>query len=202
MLERQPRRAPRSAHRGAFLKTWLRDPYHVASVVPSSRGIAKLMATGLGPGSRVIELGPGTGVITEQILESGVDPGDLFLIELNETFVGILKRRFPAVTVLHGDAESLLGHFGDLSGSVDFVISGVPLVWLKRSAKRRIIGQAFDLLSPEGRLHQVTFFGSAPISGRLLARLDLKSSLLGIVPLNFPPAFVHRVERRRRRVFA
>ena len=66
-----------SAHCGVFFRSWIRDPFHVASIVPSGRWLAKLMATGLEPGARVVELGAGTGTLTEAILDRGVLPEDL-----------------------------------------------------------------------------------------------------------------------------
>ena len=192
----QPLRDRPRAHRAAFFKTWLKDPFHVASVLPSSKDLAKLIASGLGPGVRVIELGPGTGAVTEAILESGVHPDDLFLVEQNKTFVDILKRRFPSVTVLHGDAGSLTRLLSAQRGTIDYVISGVPILWFKREKKIEILREAFAVLGPRGRFHQLTYFGRMPIGGRILAMLDLKPKLLGISTRNLPPAFVYRIERR------
>jgi phosphatidylethanolamine/phosphatidyl-N-methylethanolamine N-methyltransferase len=199
MTEIQPQRTlpdSQRAHRAASFKTWLKDPFHVASVLPSSKDLAKLVASGLGPGVRVVELGPGTGAVTEAILESGVRPEDLYLIEQNGTFVEILRHRFPGVTVRHGDAGALTRQFGDLRGHIDYVISGVPILWFKREKKVEILREAFSLLGPKGRFHQLTYFGRMPINGQILASLDLKPKLLGISTRNLPPAFVYRIERR------
>ena len=69
-------------------------------MAPSSRRLANLMVADVGPGSRVIELGAGTGVVTQAILDAGVSPEDLIVIEQNEEFAELLKARFPEVTVV------------------------------------------------------------------------------------------------------
>jgi phosphatidylethanolamine/phosphatidyl-N-methylethanolamine N-methyltransferase len=182
-------------HRTAFFRSWLRDPFNVASVVPSSKSLARLMACDLSRGARVVELGAGTGTLTEAILARGVDPGDLVLVERCAAFVGILERRFPKCTVLQTDAAELEQHLGALRGTVDYVVSGLPILWFNGDKKASILTGAFALLRPTGRLHQFTYLGRPPVGGRLLSRLGIKASLLGVSPINLPPAFVYRFER-------
>lgn len=184
-----------SSHRGAFFRSWLQDPIGVASIAPSGRLLAKLMAEDIGPGARVIELGAGTGTLTQALLANGVEPRHLHLVEQNESFVRILRRRFPDTHVLPVDAARLAAHLPHLVGRIDFVISGLPIVWFRREAKIRVLEGAFKLLGPTGRFHQFTYLGRPPVGSRILKALGLRASLAGFAPLNMPPAFVYRFER-------
>jgi phospholipid N-methyltransferase len=183
-------------HRAVFFKSWLKDPFHVASITPSSRWLARLMATDVGPGARVVELGAGTGTLTEAIVERGVRQEDLYLVEQHAMFCDVLRQRFPASSVVQADAAALTDSLGSLRGTVDYVISGLPIVWFNRDKKARILEEAFALLRPRGRYQQFTYLGPPPVGGRLLDELGLRATLLGVSPLNLPPAFVYRFERR------
>src|SRR5690348_11215160 len=94
-------------HIARFLHNWMRTPVSIGAVLPSSRLLARLMTADLRPGARVMELGAGTGSVTRAILDSGVRPEDLYLVERNEEFAAILRRRFPRSPVLHTDVCSL-----------------------------------------------------------------------------------------------
>jgi len=187
---------PTAPHRGVFFKSWLKDPFHVASITPSSRWLARLMATDVGPGDRVVELGAGTGTLTDALVERGVRPADLYLVEQHASFVEVLRVRFPGSTVVQADAADLMPALGSLRGTVDYVISGLPILWFPRDKKARILGEAFALLRPRGRYQQFTYMGPPPVGGSLLDELGLRATLLGVAPLNLPPAFVYRFERK------
>jgi phosphatidylethanolamine/phosphatidyl-N-methylethanolamine N-methyltransferase len=194
-VESQLQQKRNSAHRGAFFRSWLQDPFHVASVMPSSRWLARLMATGLDANARVVELGAGTGTLTEAILERGVQSRNLYLVEQHDAFASILRMRFPSANVVQCDAAALPDSLGALMGTVDYVISGLPIVWFNREKKTQILEGAMRLLKPNGRLHQFTYLGRPPIGNALLASQSLKATLLGLAPINLPPAFVYRFER-------
>ena len=81
-------------------------------------------------------------------------------------------------------------------GRVDYVISGLPILWFSRETKAAILSEAFELLKPNGRFQQFTYLGRPPVGPKLLAELGLGATLLGIAPMNLPPAFVYRFERR------
>ena len=184
-----------AAYRGVFFRSWLRDPFQVASVAPSSRSLARLMATGITPDARVVELGAGTGTLTTAILDLGVRPENLYLVEQHSEFCELLRTRFPGTSVLQIDAEALTASLGALRNSVDVVVSGLPILWFNRDKKAAILTEAFALLKPGGRFQQFTYLGRPPVGPRLLAALELRATLLGIAPMNLPPAFVYRFER-------
>ena len=180
---------------GQFLKSWLKNPKLIGAVAPSGRALAKLMSTGLGPGARVIELGAGTGTVTEALLRRGVRPEDLYLLERNESFFDILTRRFPRCPLVSADALELRERFADSLHSFDFVVSGLPLLLFSPEQKARLFEQIFDVLGPNGAYQQFTYGARCPIDRAQRERLGLKRSLLGFAALNIPPAFVYRFSR-------
>ncbi len=185
----------RASQAGSFFLNWLQDPIGVGAVAPSGRSLAKLMTTGLREGTRVVELGAGTGTVTQAILDRGVVPEHLCVVEQNPQFAALLERRFPRCEVVVGDAVSLTEHLSGAAGAFDFVISGLPLLLFSRDQKRRLLEESFSVLSPAGRFHQFTYAVRCSVGRDVLDELGLRKSLIGISPLNLPPAFVYRMER-------
>jgi phospholipid N-methyltransferase len=179
---------------GHFFKGWIRNPLGIGAFAPSGKSLAKLMAKDVGVGARVVELGAGTGTLTAALLATGVAPSNVHLVERDPQFVKILRRRFPRCQVVAADALELDAHFGANLG-VDFVISGLPLLCFSPEKRYRALQQALSLLKPHGRLHQFTYAGRCPVDKDLRALLRVDSALLGIAPLNLPPAFVYRLTR-------
>ena len=119
----------------------------------------------------------------------------MYLVERDAQFVKILERRFPRCQVVEADALDLDREFGT-NAAFDFVISGLPLLCFSPEKRYRVVDQALSLLKPHGRLHQFTYAGRCPVDRDLRAQLRVDSSLLGIAPVNLPPAFVYRLTRR------
>jgi phospholipid N-methyltransferase len=180
---------------GHFFKGWIRNPLGIGAFAPSGKSLAKLMAKDVGVSARVVELGAGTGTLTAALLATGIAPGNVHLVERDPQFVKILRRRFPRCHVVAADALELDTHFGTSAG-FDFVISGLPLLCFSPEKRYRALQQALHLLSPHGRLHQFTYAGRCPVDKDLRAMLRVDSALIGIAPLNLPPAFVYRLTRR------
>lgn len=114
-----------------FFKGWRSNMKAVGSIVPTSGITARRMASVVNPhsGLPVLELGPGTGVITKAILQKGVRPENLVSIEFSTDFYQHLLTRFPGVDFINGDAFNLdetLG--GRKDQQFDCAISGIPLL--------------------------------------------------------------------------
>lgn len=180
-----------------FLGTLVREPLSVGAVAPSSRRLAGHMVADIVPGSRVIELGAGTGAVTRAILDSGVTAADLLVIERNEAFSEMLRKRFPGIEVVTGNAIGLNRYARTLSGPADFVVSGLPLLLFSPGRKLRLLHQVFSVLTEDGAFHQFTYGGRCPVERAVLRRLGLEATLLRFAPINMPPAFVYRLQRRR-----
>ena len=179
-----------------FLGAVIKEPLAIGAIAPSSSYLAKNMVVGIGPGSRVVELGAGTGMVTRAILESGVDPKDLIVLEQNGEFTNLLKKRFPNVIVAQANALELQHHITALAGPPDFIVSGLPLMLFTTKQKTRLISQSFESLGPNGFFHQFTYGGKCPIEPSILGSVGLKSTFLKLTLLNLPPAFIYRLERR------
>lgn len=185
-----------------FLGMWLDQPTVIAAPIPSSTRLAYAMASQVDLGSTgwIIELGGGTGVVTEALLDRGVEPERLLVVEANPELHRVLERRFPGVRILRGDAfrlRSLLRQHGLWeSGSVAAVISGLPVMPQNAARKHRLLGDCFELLNPDGAFVQFTYSPAAPIGPELLAARGLRTRRVHFVWRNLPPASVWRVTRR------
>ena len=179
-----------------FLSALIKEPRSIGAIAPSSSYLAKYLIAGIGSGSRVVELGAGTGIVTQAILESGVEPKDLIALEQNGEFTDLLKERFPNIIVAKANALDLKQHIGVLDGPPDFVISGLPLMLFTMKQKTSLISQAFEVLGPNGFFHQFTYGGKCPVESSILDLIGLKATFLKFALLNLPPAFIYRLERR------
>lgn len=171
-----------------FFKGWMEGPKEVGALLPTSSITARRMAAVVDPqsGLPVLELGPGTGVITQAILDCGVEPENLWSIEYSADFVEHLRQQFPTVNIIHGDAFDLDKTLGDHRGLFfDAVVSAVPL--LNFPVEKRL---AFvdDLLAriPAGRpVVQITYSPMSPVPTR---RAPFSVEHYDFVIRNFPPA--------------
>jgi phosphatidylethanolamine/phosphatidyl-N-methylethanolamine N-methyltransferase len=191
-------REPQSAVPGTyrrFLRSWLDNPFGVGAVAPSGRPLARLMTRELGAGDRVLELGPGTGTLTREILARGVAIRDLLLLERCPGFAELLERRFPGATVLRGDATVRQEGLVPYRGTIDFIVSSLPLVLFSREQKFRLLREGFRLLKAPGAFFQFTYGGRCPVDRRYLERLGLQARCIGFIARNVPPAFVYRISR-------
>src|SRR5208282_3544660 len=89
-----------------FIRSWIERPLSIGAVTPSGKMLARAMARYVDPNSNgpVVELGPGTGPVTQALVQAGVDPSRLVLVEFNPTFCRILRTRYPDATLVQGDA--------------------------------------------------------------------------------------------------
>ena len=126
--------------------------------MPSGKALARTMARYVDPKSSgpVIELGPGTGPVTEALVQRGVDPARLVLVEFNPDFCRLLRTRYPAATVVQGDAyrlRRLLETF--VREPAAAVVSGLPLVTKPLRTRLRLISDAMGLLAAGRAVHPV-----------------------------------------------
>jgi phosphatidylethanolamine/phosphatidyl-N-methylethanolamine N-methyltransferase len=160
-----------------FFKGWIDKPKAVGSIVPTSSIAARRMASVVDArsGLPVLEVGPGTGVVTRAILARGVRPENLYLVEYSPDFVGHLRSQFPGVNVIQGDAFDLDETLGEKRGMVfDSVVSGVPL--LNFPVSQRV---------PTGRpIMQLTY---GPLSPVPAGRGNYKVEHYDFVLRNIPP---------------
>ena len=148
----------------------------------------------------IVELGGGTGVFTEALLEHGIEPDNLLVVELNEELHQLLSQRFPGVRVVCGDAQELGAIVRDggfaRNGGVDAVVSGLGMLSMSRATQRAILGGVFDVLREGGCFIQFTYGPASPVSRELLNELGIGVARAGVAWLNVPPATVYVYTRR------
>jgi len=173
-----------------FIRSWIEKPLSTGAVMPSSRVLARAMARYVDPQSSgpIIELGPGTGPVTEALVRRGVDPARLILVEFNPDFCRLLRSRYPAATVVQGDAYRLRRLLGDdITKSAAAVVSVLPLVTKPLRTRLRLISEAMTLLADGAPFVQFTYAMLPPIP-RELSGVRAESSEL--IWMNLPPARV------------
>ena len=185
---------PAPQHFRHFFRGWLRDPRSMGAVAPSGRALARLMATGVTSTATVLELGAGTGSLTEALLAKGVQPANLYLVERDPELAAVLRKRFVGCHVFAADALALKRELPP-GLTYDFVISGLPLLLFSPEQRFELLDQILTLLRPNGCYQQFTYGGRCPIDRETRRKLNVDSALLGIAALNLPPAFVYRLTR-------
>ncbi|MBI3705149.1 MAG: methyltransferase [Rhizobiales bacterium] len=173
-----------------FIRSWIEKPLSTGAVMPSSKALARTMVRYVDPQSSgpVIELGPGTGPVTEALVRHGVDPKRLLLVEFNPDFCRLLRKRYPAATVVQGDAYRLRRLLGALVREpAAAVVSGLPLVTKPLRTRLRLIADAMSLLAPGAPFVQFTYAMVPPIPKALSG---IKAEASELIWLNLPPARV------------
>lgn len=171
-----------------FIRGMMAEPKTVGAIVPTSARMAAKMASVIetGSGLPVLELGPGTGVITRAILARGVAPENLVSVEYSSQFYGHLVDKFPGVNFINGDAfdieETLAGYRGQ---KFDCVISGIPLLNFPMHARVKLVESLLDLMPPGRPVVQFSYGPKSPVAAR---PERYRVEHFDIVFLNIPPA--------------
>jgi phosphatidylethanolamine/phosphatidyl-N-methylethanolamine N-methyltransferase len=178
-----------------FFRQWLRSPRSMGSIIPSSRALARAVADQVvwKPGQVVVELGAGTGAISQALTDSGLPPEAMMMIELDRSLFEYLRERFPAMRVVNGDATRLVDILRQQGvEEVGTVISGLPMVNMPLAFQRAIVDQGLAAIAPGGFMLQYSYSPIAPIPAKKLG-VDVK--LVKFVLRNLPPATVWRYRR-------
>jgi len=172
-----------------FFKTSVRHPRMTGAILPSSNRLAKEMVSHviLNEGELVVELGAGTGVVTEALIKSGISPSHIIAIEYSPILAKKLQKRFPTVQVIKGDAANLIALLGDQHARVSTVISGLPLRSLPKLTSQKILQQIAALLPSGSRYIQFTYYVGQSL---FFSPMRIKSNYSKIIWLNLPPARV------------
>lgn len=175
----------------AFLRGLIANPRKVGAIAPSSFGLAKLMAASLeiDPHRFTLELGPGTGAITQALLDAGLPAKKLIAIEHSGHFVRQLAARFSGAEFVQGDVfeiKSLMAH-RRLAGGIGGTISGLPLLTLPVANRQGLYEDVFDLMEPGAPLVQFTYRPAPPVP---TDGTSFETRCAGRVLRNLPPAWV------------
>ncbi|WP_420134031.1 class I SAM-dependent methyltransferase [Rhodopseudomonas sp.] len=173
-----------------FLRSWIEKPLHMGAVMPSGKLLARTMAqyVDIDSNGPVIELGPGTGAITNALVEHGVDQKRLVLVEYNPSFCALLRERYPQATIVQGDAYRLRDTLWQiLPDPATAVVSGLPLVTKPMLTRMKLIRDSFNLLEPGAPFVQFTYSVAPPIPKSLPGVATEASERIW---MNIPPARV------------
>jgi phosphatidylethanolamine/phosphatidyl-N-methylethanolamine N-methyltransferase len=173
-----------------FLKSWIEKPLTVGAVAPSGKALARVMANYVDPRVEgpIVELGPGTGPVTEALLDRGIEASRLTLVEYSPEFCDLLRQKFPGVHVVQGDAYDLRTTLKDvLPGPAAAFVSGLPLFNKPLKMRLELIEQAFALMQPQAPFVQFTYHTISPIPR---SHDGIRAEASGRVWRNLPPARV------------
>lgn len=205
----------------AFFRQFRRRFETTGAVAPSSRFLARALTSGLrdrNGAARVLEVGPGTGAVTRQIVRL-LKPEDRFdLVEVNEEFAALLQDRFQNDRDFQPAARQSAVHVAPLqefqpSGLYDVIVSGLPFNNFPPELVEQLIDRSLALLAPGGRLSFFEYMFVRPVR-RIVSPREVKERLGAIeqvlqrrfadyrvgtdwVFVNIPPAWVQHLEKGR-----
>lgn len=173
-----------------FFKTWATSPIKMGSVSPTSRALASLMVKHANPdpAGYTLEIGPGTGVVTQALLAAGIAEERVITVEYDKDFCRLLRKRFPSMTVIQGDAFNLgetLGPYRDVVFSA--VLSGLPLLNVTRAKRAPYLESLFERMAPGGTIAQLSY-SPIPPQDAIPGRFTVEGSKW--VTFNLPPGRV------------
>jgi phosphatidylethanolamine/phosphatidyl-N-methylethanolamine N-methyltransferase len=171
---------------GDFLRGLVNDPKGVSAPTPSSPALARAIAAevDLSREGLVIELGPGTGVVTQALLQRGVPADRLVAIEQEPNFAQLMRKRFPSIKLYQHDAVNF-EHCIRSGAKVAAIVSGLPLLNFPQPSRRSLLRRALTCQGSGGSFIQLSYSWRPPVlpgPGMLLSKK--------IVWRNFPPAHV------------
>ncbi len=202
-----------------FFRQYRRRFQTTGAVSPSSRFLARAMTRPFeqhAGACRVLEVGPGTGAVTRRIVRLLKPDDRLDLVELNESFVDVLKRRFADDPEFQRAADRSEIHQCPIQDfqavePYQYIISGLPFNNFPPELVREILGVCFRLLAPGGVLSYFEYMYMRPLrkavsnrAGReRLGNLEtVLQEYLGRhrfrrdwVFVNIPPAWVQHLRR-------
>jgi phosphatidylethanolamine/phosphatidyl-N-methylethanolamine N-methyltransferase len=172
-----------------FFKYFFKSTRHTGAIAPSSPFLAKKIVekSKIGEAKTIIELGPGTGAITREILERMPEGCNLWTFEINKEFIEHLEKKYPEARHIHANITKLKKTLEDNNiGHVDAIISGIPFAALKDSECDEMLGEIDSVMSEDSRFVLFTY---SPLKFKNFFSWFRKVDL-SYVPINLPPAHV------------
>ena len=171
---------------GEFLRGLISNPRGVSAPTPSGPVLSRTIAAQVDKArdGLVVELGPGTGVVTQALLERGIAPARLVAIEQTACFAQLVRSRFPAVQLHQGDALAFERYLPPYA-VVAAVVSGLPLLQFPLKQRVSLLRRALACQGQGGRFIQLSYSWRPPVPPDPGMRLEKTA-----VWRNFPPAHV------------
>lgn len=188
------------ANMGTFFLQAVLNSRQTGALAPSSPFLANLIAgqANLDQGREFLEIGPGTGVFTEELIRRLHPQARLTLIEKSESFAKLLRARFPELIIIEGCATELRQQLaGHAIHQMDSVICGLPWAAMPEDLQDALMAQIRALLGPGGIFVTFAYFGPhlLPAGRKFFKKLQANFATVSLTPIEFrnvPPAFVYR----------
>lgn len=176
----------------SFLKQFWKEKKMVGAMAPSSRFLAKKMLENIdfSQAKVLVELGPGTGVFTDKILEKMAPDAVLLVFELHDAFCIQLQNRISdkRVHIIHDSAEKIEEYLVKHElGKADVVISSLPLANFPQELRNSILQASHKSLTEVGKYIQFQY----SLQSKKHIKKVFNEVSIDFTPLNFPPAFVY-----------
>jgi phosphatidylethanolamine/phosphatidyl-N-methylethanolamine N-methyltransferase len=170
-----------------FFGLWLQKPLRIAAANPSSSRLADALAhcVDLERPGPVLELGAGTGGLTRGLVRAGCRPDRIIAVESEPRLTTVLRREFPGIAVIEGDATRIAEYLAGRAERLCAVVSSLPIKWFSLQAQQAIVIPCLDLLGPGGRFLQITNAFSSPLR---MGALGISGKEISRVWLNLLPA--------------
>ena len=186
-----------------FLREFLRSPSTVGAIWPSSPALAREMVrtARVAEAESVLELGPGSGAFTGEILQSLREGSQFISIEKQPDLARAVALKFPQARVIEGCATRLALHLQEEDfGRPDAILSGLPWAAFPDSLQSAILDQILEMLTDDGVFSTFAYFGPHWLKAGRAFRKRLEASFRDVrrtpvVLANLPPAFVYYCRR-------
>jgi phospholipid N-methyltransferase len=184
------RRKKGLARQVLLLRALTQNPRGMGTLFPSSSALAGAMAGAVSPrmtkSGVFVELGAGTGPVTEALLKRGIPAEKLIVIEKSPVLAECLLKRFPNVDVRCCGAEEISACLPE-NARVSAIISSLPFRSLPREVSVSIMREVERTLSFGGIFVQFTYalVGKMPFIPDGFRKVRTR-----LVPFNVPPAKV------------
>lgn len=180
-----------------FLQELVTTPREVGAILPSSKQLATAMARWLPVDSDdwTLELGPGTGVVTEALIKRGLREDRLIAIEQSPKMADHLRATFPRARIITGDAfqlDKLIERHVPQAAHIPVVFSSLPLLNFEPHLADTLAKKIRDLLPPGGKFVQYSYnvANKQPKAAAHFRYLGSK-----VIWFNVPPARVSAYEK-------
>ncbi len=187
----KPAQSDAAADWWMFFRKFVQHGTKIASFAPSSKYLARKICKGIDYDAAkcIVELGAGTGPVTEVLLSHVKPHTRLLVVERDPDFCRRLRDRFPDAEIVEGDAAKI----GDLLRErgirqVDHVVSGLPLPSFPAELRAAVLASVAECLAPGGTFRQLTV---TPLVYWKLYRGYFDTVRFKFEARNLPPAGVY-----------
>src|SRR5215475_11862106 len=149
-----------------FLGRLIAKPVTTGAVAPSGPGLTRAMAAQIPVGAEgpILELGPGTGVVTAAMIARGIAPERITAVEYDRDFAALVASRYPGVHVINGDAFDLDKTLGSRTKTgFAAILSSMPLVNFPMAQRAALLNDVLARLQPGAPFIQFSYRLRAPV---------------------------------------